>query len=316
MKSDNFTYESEQGGHIFSYRWTPDSTVPIKGIVLIVHGMAEHARRYHDFASFLVSKGYAVYANDLRGHGKTAGNAENFGYISDSGGWNLMIDDMHQLAGIIQNEYPDVPKFLFGHSLGAILSRGYIIRHKNSVQGVILSSTGVVKEVIRVIALIIAKMEIFLKGKKARSQLLTHLFFGSYNKTFKPNRTEFDWLSRNEAEIDKYINDPECGATFTAGFYHDVLQGLKIINDMENIRTLPQGLPIYLLSGDKDPATDNAKGIIDVYNAYKEAGIADVTYQIYKDARHELLNEINKDEVFLDIIKWLQAHNKKEGSFI
>jgi len=172
MKSDHFTYESGQGGNIFSYRWTPDSPIPIKGVVQIVHGMAEHARRYHDFASFLVSKGYAVYANDLKGHGKTAGTAEKFGYISDFGGWNLMLDDIHQLTGIIRNEYPDVPNFLFGHSLGAILSRGYIIRHKDSVQGVVLSSTGVVPEFIRVIALIIAKMEIYVKGKKARSQLL------------------------------------------------------------------------------------------------------------------------------------------------
>jgi len=308
MKCDHFTYENKQGDTIFTYRWLPDSSVTIKGAVQIVHGMAEHAGRYHDFASFLVSKRYAVYANDLKGHGKTAGTAENFGYISDYEGWNLLLDDMYKLTRIIKEENPNVLNFLFGHSLGAILSRGYILRHKDSVKGVILSSTGIVPNVIRIIALIIAKLEICLKSKKGKSQILTNLFFGSYNKAFKPNRTEFDWLSRNDAEVDKYVNDPECGAIFTAGFYHDVLQGLKIINDMNNICTLSQTLPIYLLSGDKDPATGNGQGIIDVYNAYKKAGITDVSYRIYKDARHELLNEINKDEVYQDILNWLEAH--------
>jgi len=309
MRCENFTYESEQGVGIYTYRWLPDSSEAIEGVIQIAHGMAEHAGRYHDFASFLVSEGYAVYANDHRGHGKTAGAPEQLGYISDTGGWNLMLDDMHTLTGIIKKENPSAPNFLFGHSLGAILSRGYILRHKDAVQGVILSATAVVPNAIRLVALTIAKIEIMIKGKKCRSQILANLFFGQYNKCFKPNRTEFDWLNRNDVEVDKYINDPDCGAISTAGFCEDVLQGIKIINDSKHIRTLSKELPIYLLTGDKDPATANGQGIIDVHKAYKKAGIVDVSYQVYKDARHEILNEINKDEVYRDILSWLQAHN-------
>lgn len=158
------------------------------------------------------------------------------------------------------------------------------------------------------IGALLAKWEIKTKGKRAKSPLLDKLLFGSYNKPFRPNRTEFDWLSRDSKEVDKYIRDPLCGGIFTAGFFYDLITGVKKINKFYNIKNVPQDLPIYLFSGEKDPVGGNTRGLLQVYKAYRKAGIKDITYKFYKGCRHEMLNEINRKEVYNDIISWLDKH--------
>ena len=308
MKSDTFTFKASDGTQIFTYKWMPDSASAIKGAIQIAHGMAEHAARYERFADALTKVGYALYANDHRGHGKTAGSLDRVGYFADEKGWEKVVVDMHTLTGIIKKECPKKPFFLFGHSMGSFLSRNYAMRYANELTGLVLSGTGGDPGAIGKIGLFIATIEAKIKGKKAKSNILTKLSFGAFNNAFKPNRTDYDWLSRDNAEVNKYISDPWCGAVCTAGFFCDLLGGIGYINIKENIAKIPKSLPIYIFSGAKDPVGANTKGVSQVCNALKDAGIGDVTLKFYEDARHETLNEINRDEVFNDVIAWLNKH--------
>ena len=308
MKNDTFTFKAADGTQIFTYRWIPDDTSAIRGAVQIAHGMVEHAARYERFADALTKAGYAVYANDHRGHGKTAGSLDRVGYFADEMGWEKVVVDMHTLTGVIKKECPKKPFFLFGHSMGSFLSRYYAMHYAAELSGLVLSGTGGDPGAPGKIGIFVAAIEAKIKGKKAKSNILTKLSFGAFNDAFKPNRTDYDWLSRDNAEVDKYVNDPWCGAVCTAGFFCDLLGGIGYINKKENIAKIPKNLPIYIFSGAKDPVGGNTKGVSQVYNTLKDAGIGDVTLKFYEDARHETLNEINRDEVFKDVIAWMNKH--------
>jgi len=215
---------------------------------------------------------------------------------------------MYTLTGIIQKEYHVNPLFLLGHSMGSFLSRHYSMHYANNLSGLILSGTGGDPGIVGEIGLFIAKIDAKLNGKKAKSEIMNKLSFGTFNSAFRPNRTDYDWLSRDNAEVDKYIKDPWCGAVFTAGFFCDMLKGINYINKKENIEKITKTLPIYIFSGAKDPVGANTKGVVQVYNSLKKAGIADVEVKFYEDGRHEMLNEINREEVFKDVVMWLNKH--------
>jgi alpha-beta hydrolase superfamily lysophospholipase len=306
MKAKTFTLKGADGAKIFVYAWLPDGKPA--AAVQIAHGMAEHAARYERFAGALTGAGYAVYANDHRGHGKTAGSLAAVGWIAEKDGWDLVLDDMHRLTETIKKENPGVPVFLFGHSMGSFFSRGYIARWGGEITGVVLSGTGGDPGLLGKVGVIVAKIEKALKGGKAKSPLMTSLSFGAYNKPFKPNRTDFDWLSRDNAEVDKYVADPYCGDVFSSGFWVDFLSGLGSLYRSDYMPKVPKGLPIYLFSGEKDPVGNNTKGVHEVYDAFKKAGVTDVSMKIYPNGRHEMLNETNRDEVEKDVIGWLNKH--------
>jgi len=308
MKEDHFTYTADDGTSIFTHKWIVDDGSGPKAVVQIAHGMAEHSARYSDFASALVKAGYFVYANDHRGHGKTAGSLENVGYFADREGWRHVLSDMHGITQTIRTEYPEAPVFLFGHSMGSFLSRHYIFQYPKAVRGAILSGTGGDPGALGMVGAVIAAMEGKIRGKRARSRLMTALSFGSFNNAFKPNRTDFDWLSRNEKAVDAYIEDSYCGDVFTTGFFQDLLAGIREINKKENIQRIPKDFPIYLFAGDKDPVGANGKGVEQVADAYRQAGISDVSCKLYPEGRHEMLNEINRKEVYQDVITWLNGH--------
>lgn len=303
-----FTFRTDDDYQIFVSKWTTEERGKPRAIVQLAHGMAEHIKRYDAFAKKLVSENMVVYGNDHRGHGKTAELNDSSGYFADEQGFEKVVHDMVKLTNIIEEEYPSVPIILLGHSMGSFLSRRYIQLYGDKLAGVILCGTGGDPGLMGKIGRMIAAREMKKKGRRTPSTLLNNMTFGSYNKAFRPTRTEFDWLSRDEKEVDKYIKDPDCGAVFTSGFFHDLLEGLEMINKKENIRSIPSRLPIWLISGSQDPVGNNAKGVLKTYQAFKKAGLGDVSYQLYENARHELLNEINKDIVQADIIQWINQH--------
>ena len=307
MRVENFTFVDKGNLQIFVYKWLPDENVQVKGIVQIAHGMAETAARYEGFARALTNEGFIVYANDHRGHGKTAGEVSKLGDLGEDG-FNSMVENMHVLNERIKEENPNLPIFLFGHSMGSFLTQRYICLYGSGLKGAILSGSCGKQGVIIDIARLIAKGEIKKIGRSGKSNKLDKLSFGSYNNAFKPNRTAFDWLSRDNKEVDKYIADPFCGTVFTAGFFYDFLGGLKSIADDREVKKVPKDLPIYIFSGDKDPVGKNGKGVLKLVKTYKEHGIKDLTHKLYKDGRHEMLNETNKEEVIFDVLKWLNAH--------
>ncbi|MBW1648578.1 MAG: lysophospholipase [Deltaproteobacteria bacterium] len=305
MTSDSFTFRTDDGSDIFTYRWLPDPDTSIKAVVQIAHGMAEHAGRYGRFAEVLNAAGYAVYANDHRGHGRTAGDPARTGYFADHDGWFKVAGDLVQLTGIIRENHPGRPVFLLGHSMGSFLVRTVITQDAGEIAGAVLSGTGGDPGLLGKVGLVIARAVAALKGRRHPSRLLNALSFGGFNKAFAPARTEFDWLSRDSAEVDKYVADPFCGAVFSAGFFVDLLTGMAYIHRPEQIARIPKDLPIYLFSGAADPVGDRTRGVQQVADAYRRAGIRDVTVRFYEGGRHEMLNEINRQEVFDDTIAWL-----------
>ncbi len=305
MKMSDFSFFAEDGARIVVYQWLPENDSQIRAAVQIAHGMAEHAARYERFGKALCAAGFAVYANDHRGHGRTAGSPENIGYFADADGWSRVVGDMHQLTGIIRDRHPGKPLFLFGHSMGSLLARSYISLHGDELRGVVLSGTPADPGVIGKIGLVVARLVSFLKGRRTPSRLLNQMSFGKFNRPFKPNRTEFDWLSRDETEVDKYVADPYCGGVFSAAFFVDLLTGVNGLSDPAAVRRIPRDLPLLFISGEQDPCGGGAGGIRKTCETYKAALMRDVTLKLYPLARHELLNETNREEVFADVVAWV-----------
>jgi len=305
MKEKIFNFKSIDGFNIFTYSWLPNKENEIKAVVQIAHGMAEHAARYHEFAEFLTDNGFGVYANDHRGHGKTAGSLDKVGFFAESNGWDLVVSDMHSLTEEIKKEHPNIPVFLLGHSMGSMLSRDYASKYGNEIRGLILSGTAADPGMLGNAGIAISKISGMLFGKESKSPLLDKLSFGAFNGKFKPNRTAFDWLSRDETKVDKYVRDPYCGSVFSKGFFYDMLTGLKKIHMKAEIGKIPTALPIFFISGEKDPVGKNSNGVKKVVKMYGKSGIENVDLKFYPDARHEILNETNREEVYRDILSWI-----------
>lgn len=224
---------------------------------------------------------------------------------------------MRILTEIIKEEHKDVPLILFDHSMGSFASQNYAIKYGNEIDGLILSgSNGDFGSMLNMDNLIV-KLTCKIKGRKYVSKFIDSLFFGSNNRNFKPCRTDYDWLSRNEKEVDKYINDEMYGFMCMCGFFEGFIQGLKFIEDRENIIKIRKDLSILIVSGDKDPVGNNGKGLLNLKIRYEKSGIEGVKCILYKDGRHEILNEINKEEVKEDIMKWIaeKIENKKESYY-
>lgn len=295
-------------GHRMAYNlWMPASNKKPKAFVQILHGMAEHSDRYARFAKLLNKNGYAVFAGDHRGHGASIENGLK-GYFTESDGWNRIAEDAFELAVFITSQHSVSTTFLFGHSMGSFLARTVMVKNPQFYSGVVIMGTSASMGVVGKLGKFLCKRQISSKGAKEKGVLMNKLSFGSYNKGFEPVRTAFDWLSRDDREVDKYMEDELCGFVCTNGFFLDLLTGIEVANDEKRSSTLPSDLPLLIVSGSSDPVGANGKGVRKVYEMYKRAGISDVTLKLYPEARHELLNEINRAEVEKDILDWFEAH--------
>ncbi|HIF5066806.1 TPA: lysophospholipase, partial [Clostridioides difficile] len=300
MKCTNFTFKGEEGLDIYTYKWEDENIKKPKAVIQIAHGMAETAQRYETFAKVLTKNGYIVYINDHRGHGKTAKIIENVGHLAEKEGFRCLVEDMYTLTNIIKKENEDLPIYLFGHSMGSFASQRYIMDYSNNLSGLILCGSNGKQGIILNLAHLIINREIKKYGRRFKSNKINNLIFGG--EIIRRNeKTKFDWLSRDKEQVEKYINDPFCGVVCSCGFFYDLVQGLKEIEDKENLKKVPLDIPIYIISGDKDPIGKNGKGVLRLRDRYIKLGVKDVTCKLYKDGRHELLNEINREEVFEDI---------------
>lgn len=308
MNYSDFKLQANDHQDIYCVCWSIEDESKAKGIVQIAHGMAEHIARYERFAKYLNENGYIVYGNDHRGHGRTAGVLENVGFFAEENGFEKVVQDMALLTDTIKEKHKEIPLCLFGHSMGSALSRAFVIDYSQKLDGLILSGTLGDPGVLRNVGLIIAKLEGKIKGKRAKSPLLDKLTFGSYNGKIKPIRTKFDWLSRDEKEVDKYVNDPYCGEVFSNQFFNDMLGGVPAIFDPNKLLRIAKTLPIFLFAGEMDPVGNYSKGVKETHQLYLNAGIENVKLKLYPDGRHEMINEINKEEVYQDVLSWLEEH--------
>ncbi|MGL4362995.1 MAG: lysophospholipase [Cellulosilyticaceae bacterium] len=305
MKPETFYMTTKDGFKIYVYKWLPDETMHCKGIVQIAHGMAEMASRYEEFARYLNKHGYIVYINDHRGHGKSAPSIEKIGYLGEKNGFEKLVCDMYELTKLIKEEYKELPIFLFSHSMGSFAAQQYIMHYGEKIDGAILSGTNGKQGILLDIGLLVAKNEVKKNGRYEPSPKLHLLIFGRYNKKIKKLRTNFDWLTRDEKEVDEYIANKYCGTIFPTSFFEDFITDLKYIQKPSNINKIHKDLPIYIFAGDKDPVGNYGKGIKTLYETYKNAGIKNIAYKIYEEGRHEMLHEINRAEVMKDIVNWL-----------
>jgi len=303
---NTFTFNATDGSHVFARAWLPEPDQKTLAAVQIAHGMAEHSLRYTWFAEKLTAEGFAVYANDHRGHGETARTEERLGHFGDVNGWNQVVEDMKSLNRKITETHENLPVFLFGHSMGSFLSRDYIAEHGSGLKGAILSGTTGDPGILGRIGLMIAKAQAKLSGGKKPSSLMDKLSFGAYSKAFSPVMTPFDWLSRDSDQVDAYIKDPYCGFICSAQFYTDLISGIIKINSMAHIERTPKNLPVYLFAGRMDPVGNFGKGVEETHDAFKKTGIRDLHIKLYEQGRHEMLNEINRDEVAADVITWIK----------
>ncbi|SPT53207.1 Esterase/lipase [Actinomyces bovis] len=319
MKALSASMAADDGVCIHVRSWLPDGVRALgdparpgdplpRAVIQIAHGLAEHSARYERFATAAVEAGFAVHANDHRGHGKSVVRPEDKGFFAAKNGWEAVVDDLDAMLRLERAAYPDVPVFLLGHSLGSFLGRDLAAKHGDELAGLILTGTGTGPGAAGYAAMAFVRGQELLKGPRHLSGTLDQLMFGGYNSYFVPSRTSFDWLSRDEAEVDAYLMDPMCGFICTASLYDDVLKGTIAVGSPKVIGRTPVDLPILIASGELDPVGGQGRGVREVAAAYRKAGVKDVTMTLYPQARHEILNEINRDEVTADLLGWVNAH--------
>ena len=300
----DFYFQSSTGRtSIHALKCVPDSKP--RAVVQIAHGIAEHIDRYKPFMEFLADNGFVVAGNDHLGHGKSIRVPDEQGFFAEKDGWWRVVDDMDKLHDIMSNEYPELPYVLFGHSMGSFLTRTYLIKHPDKYDGVILSGTGHQSPALVLGGNAAASVMAKLSGAMGDGAKLDSLAFGTYLNKIENPRTKFDWLSRDTEQVDKYIADPLCGFVGKIGLYRDMMQGIKFITDKKNIAQMNKEKPVYFMSGDGDPVGDYGKGVERAYKAFCDAGLHDVFMRLYPGGRHEMLNETNKEQVYQDILSWL-----------
>jgi alpha-beta hydrolase superfamily lysophospholipase len=301
MPGSEFELRTDDGQTLLARRWLPEGRP--RAALQIAHGLAEHSARYARLAAALNAAGYAVYASDHRGHGPGAAPAD-LGHFADEGGWGKVVGDLWTMNRLIAKEHPGVPIVFLGHSLGSFLGQDFVSRHSDALAGAVYSGSSGKPPAIATLGRLIARAERLRLGKRGKSQLLGQMWFGAYNKPFAPARTEFDWLSRDDKEVDAYVADPLCGFPLTTQIAIDVLDALPSLSTPQSLAPIRKDLPIYVFSGERDPVGANIQGLI---ADLRGAGFTKLTTRIYPGARHETLNELNRDEVTRDLISWLDG---------
>ena len=307
MKTD-FFYDSCGSGKIHACCWMPEDGA--KAVLQIVHGIAEFVERYDDFANYLTTLGYIVVAEDHMGHGQSISADGVLGYFH--GGWFSAVDDTYRLMRDTMNKYPGLPYILFGHSMGSFMARTILAKHPESgISAAIICGTGwqprfALPALIKVVEGICKKT-----GEQNPSEQLHNLIFGGYNKKIAAPRTPSDWLTRDDSVVDAYVAHPLCGFIPACGLLRDMMKGIYYVEQPQNLAKMQKSMPILFIAGSEDPVGPYGKGVERAVKEFKKAGMANVTLKLYPECRHEILNELNKHEVYEDIRNWLAACIKK-----
>jgi alpha-beta hydrolase superfamily lysophospholipase len=309
MRERHCTLPEPTGRELYVYVWEPDPGAPAerRGSVQILHGMAEHAGRYRHVAERLTAAGYAVYAADHRGHGRSGGR-----YPGDLGedGFAWMVRNAKQVADAAIREQGAGPAgqvLLIGHSMGSFVAQMAAMQYPERYKGLLLSGAAYKKGPLLGLGLRLAKAELKLLRREDRpSRLLDKLTFAGNNRAFRPARTRFDWLSRDAAEVDRYVADERCGNVFPASFYLELLRGLKALYEPALWAQIDRGMPVMILAGERDPVGAAGKEVARLADAYRAAGVERLEVKLYKGMRHEIFNEIGREEVLDDVLRWLR----------
>jgi alpha-beta hydrolase superfamily lysophospholipase len=286
MTPDTFTYRSADGKQLAAYRWAPDDGQAVTGVVVLVHGMGEHLRRYDHVAEALTSGGFAVYGHDHRGHGASLTATDEPGRLG-SNGWAALVDDLNLAIGSAKSDHPGSPVAIIAHSMGSFATQQFLLDHDAGVDAVALTGT--------------AALDLL----EPALDLSSDLDLSAFNAPFDPARTEYDWLSRDESVVDAYLADPLCGFGIDSASARDMFAGARRLADSAEMARIPRYLPLYVAVGSRDPVNADLALLWPLVDRYRDVGLSDVTVRVYEDARHEILNESNRSEVIDDLLKWL-----------
>lgn len=298
-----FIFTTHDGAQISAAKWIPDGEV--KAVVQIVHGMNEYIERHAKTAEFLANNGYAVFGEDHRGHGLTVKDG-NFGHFDNENGYLKVIEDNYTLTKLIKNEFPDNKVFLFGHSMGSFISRNYVFEHGNEIDGLLLMGTGGLPLKNKIVNLITLKVLSPFVKPDAKLPFVHKIGAKDLNKAFEPGKTGYEWLSTDQSVADAFFADPMCGGVDTYSFYKDLVTMMLEMERAENIAKVPKKLPVFIFSGNMDPVGDFGRKVTQTYKDYIKAGLIDVTIKLYDGYRHELHNEPVRDELFKEILNWIE----------
>lgn len=307
MKKSEFVLNTLRDKHqIYTYKW--ENTSEPKAVIQIVHGAGEYANRYDTFAKVLVQRGFVVYSHDHRGHGKSVKDEKGFGYFGKQDGFRNLVEDTYEVTKHIKQEYPDKKIFVLGHSMGSFVARYFAILYGKEIDGLLVVGTGHNSKVELGLGRAVANLYIKIgKGKQA-NKLLDMLIFKMFNIGFILEKDVNAWLTRDKSSRDEFTADKYCGIKFTSYAFRDLFEGVKFVTQEDNVAKIRKELPIFVLSGAKDPVGGNGKGVNKAYKLYKEQGIKNIKLKLYKEMRHEILNEIGKQEVYKDIIGWINKN--------
>jgi alpha-beta hydrolase superfamily lysophospholipase len=309
MITKEFTFLSSDGKTtVHAVRWMPDSG-EFQAILQITHGMVEYIERYAGFAEFLTGHGYLVVGHDHIGHGQSVTSEEEWGYFGRPNPSDLLIADMHTLRTTIQKEYPGKPYFMMGHSMGSYMLRKYLGIHPEGLNGAVIMGTGYVPRKTTDLGVRVCSVLAFFRGWHYRSKFVADASFGKpYQKYDLTGKTASNsWLTKDEEIVRKYYSDPKCTFVFTVNGYVGLYEAVCYACDPENINRYPKELPVFIVSGADDPVGDLGTGVKKVYDMFQSAGMEDVTYQLYDTDRHEILNELDKERVYNDILAWINV---------
>lgn len=306
MKKEALYFDSRDNQtKIYAVRYMPD-VGEIKGVVQIVHGMAEYIERYEEFAAFLVERGYVVTGSDHLGHGKSIGKDKCYGYFCEQDSATVVVRDVHRLKKITQQLYPEVPYYIVGHSMGSFVLRNYISRYGTGIAGAVIMGTGTQPPLVLGMGKLITKLIQYFKGPKYVSKLINSIAFGSYNNKISNPRTDNDWLSINEENVDKYNADPLCGFVFTTNGFLTLFNLIGGAQDKSKLKNIPKKLPVLFVAGKDDPVGNYGKGVQQTYDTYKDLGIENLEIKLYEHLRHEILNEKESGVVMEDVYQWIE----------
>lgn len=305
VRISDFHFPSASGcNEIHCRMWSPDGGV--RGVVQIVHGVAEHIGRYDDFAGFLAGRGFAVVGDDHLGHGHSVRDDSELGWFSEKDGWENLIRDEKTLRDRMRETFSDIPLVLLGHSMGSFIARTYIGEHPGDFNACILSGTGHTPTFVCGAGKAMAKGEIRKHGSKYRSAKLQKIAFGSYLKGIKDPIGPNDWICRDKDVIRRYGDDPLCGFTATAGLMYDMMTGLDIIARKKHMKKMDRDMPVLFIAGGADPVGSWGKAVPKLAQRFRDIGMRDVVVKMYPEDRHEVLNELDKETVWMDVLTWIE----------
>ena len=307
MKKEHIYFESRDGvSKLHAIVWSDKTKNPI-GILQIIHGMAEYIDRYDDFARFMVGKGFVVVGDDHLGHGDSVGENGTYGYFCKKDPATVLVRDEHRLKKLMEAKYPGVPYYILGHSMGSFIARNYLNRYGSGIQGMIVMGTGNQSKALLGASKVLVGLTGFFCGEKHVAKFINKLAFGTFNRAIEDVKTNVDWLTKDEAIVDKYIADERCGFTFTVNGFRGLFELIYRLQKPKNLVTIPKKIPVFFVSGEEDPVGDYGEGVIGAKNDLVRAGLENVSMKLYPGDRHEILNETDKDIVYQDIYEWLES---------